>query len=243
MSTPLHPDPFHLLPELAGRIIAPEDSALRVTDAVLAQWDARAVELGLGPAWRMADDDLETSRRRVLADAGAGDLWIFAYGSLMWDPGIHFTEVRRALVPGFLRRFSYRTTLGRGTVEAPGLVLSLEPGAGRCEGLAFRIDAAAAEGETRLFWRREMIVGGYHPQFVAMDTPQGPLRALALVGRAGHPSHAGGLSLEETAEVIRTARGSHGTNRDYLRQLVAQLERMGIRDDYVRSLATLVERP
>ena len=32
------------------------------------------------------------------------DLWVFAYGSLMWNPGFHFGEVRRACLPGLLAR-------------------------------------------------------------------------------------------------------------------------------------------
>ena len=235
---------FRHLPELRGKIVPATASRLRATDEVFASWDAQALALGLGVHWRCSDEWLECSRRALLDRLGGQqDLWIFAYGSLMWDPALHFKEVRRATLDAYQRRFSYLTTIGRGNAEQAGLVLSLEPQPGHCEGLAFCIDASIAEQESRLFWRREMIVGGYQPRLLPVSTPQGGLLALTLVSNPGHASHAGELGLEQAAYIIRRAQGSHGTNRDYLEQLVAQLECLGIADDYVRRLQRQVAGP
>lgn len=229
--------PFRHLPALATQIRSAVESRLRATDEVLAAWDAEARQNGLGPCWRWSNDALETSRRAVMADHDVTqDLWIFAYGSLMWDPGLHFTEVRRASLTGYQRRFSCMTTLGRGTVDQPGLVLALEPHAGACEGVVFRIDASVADHESLLFWRREMILGGYQPVFLPVVTPQGPVRALTLRSNPGHPSHAAHLDLDDTAAIIARACGSHGSNLDYLQQLADQLDRLDIEDGYVRDL-------
>lgn len=121
-------DAFIHIPALRDRLIAPETSKARVTEAVLAQWDARVKALGGDADWRLADDVREASRQTVLQSFDqAADLWVFAYGSLMWDPAIHFAEVRRASLSGFKRCFNYQVLAGRGTPQAPGLVLSLVP--------------------------------------------------------------------------------------------------------------------
>ena len=73
-----------------------------------------------------------------------------------------------------------------------------------------------------------------------LDQIQGELLALTLVSNPGHASHAGELSLEQEAAIIRRAQGSHGTNRDYLEQLVEQLDRLGMVDGYVQQLSRLV---
>ncbi|MDP2163383.1 MAG: gamma-glutamylcyclotransferase [Hydrogenophaga sp.] len=237
--------PFRHLPALAGQIRSAAESRLRATDEVLAAWDAEAHQRGLGPCWRWSNAALDVSRRAVMAHHdGTQDLWIFAYGSLMWDPALHFTEVRRATLTGYQRRFSCKTTIGRGTVDQPGLVVALEPQGGACEGLVFRIDASLADQESQLFWRREMILGSYQPRFLQATTPQGSVRALALLSNPDHASHAAHLNLQETAAIIGRACGSHGTNLEYLRQLAVQLGRLGINDDYVRGLLhQIVDKP
>src|SRR5262249_60117835 len=102
--------------------------------------------------------------------------WVYGYGSLMWDPGFHFAEIRLAEVEGYQRRFTLKTEIARGSRARPALMLSLERQPGRCQGLAFRIAADMAEGESMILWRREMLAGGYCPAMVSMTTPQGPVR-------------------------------------------------------------------
>ena len=107
-------DAFIHIPALRDRLIAPETSKARVTEAVLAQWDARVKALGGDADWRLADEVREASRQTVLQSFDqAADLWVFAYGSLMWDPAIHFAEVRRASLSGFKRCFNYQVLAGR----------------------------------------------------------------------------------------------------------------------------------
>ena len=235
-------DAFTHLPHLRDRLTPAEESALRVTPELLAFWDERARRLGRGSDWRLSNDELESSRRDLLARRDPhDDLWIYSYGSLMWNPGVHFEEVRLAELPGHQRRFSYRTTIGRGSAECPGLVLALEPGTGPCRGLAFRIAAERADAELAFVWRREMIRGGYRPTFVVVSTPQGEVTALAFASNPAHADHVGELPIGETAAMIANAAGTLGTNREYLEQLAAQLERLGIEDAYLRRLAREVE--
>jgi cation transport protein ChaC len=231
------PDAFVHLPALRDHLVAAQDSELRVTPDVLAFWDRRAQALGRGPDWRLTDEAIEASRRELLGErAAAQDLWVYCYGSLMWDPGIHFCELRLAELDGWQRRFTYRTSMGRGTPERPALMLTLEDRPGCCRGLAFRIAAARVDEESAILWRREMIRGGYRPQLLPLRTPQGPVTALVFTANTAHADHVGELPLERTAAIIAGASGVIGSNRDYLLQLAAQLRRLGIRDDYIDRL-------
>lgn len=235
-------DAFTHLPHLRDRVTPAEKSQLRVTPEVLAFWDRRAQALGRPADWRLSDQQIESSRLATLSQLGAGaDLWIYSYGSLMWDPGFHFDEVRLAELAQHQRRFSFRTILGRGSPERPALMLSLEPSAGACKGLVFRVAAERAHAESAVVWRREMVRGSYVPKWLSVSTPQGEVTALAFTSNPSHADYVGELSLVDTAAVIAGAAGLLGTNRHYLEQLAAQLESLGIEDAYVRDLVRQVE--
>jgi cation transport protein ChaC len=160
----------------------------------------------------------------------------------MWDPGFHFAEVRLAELPQHRRRFSCRTALGRGSPECPGLMLTLEPGPGDCSGLVFRIDAAQAGHESGMLWRREMIRGLYRPRLLPVRTPQGEVNALVFAANPAHEDHVGELPLDEAAAIIARAEGVLGSNRQYLEQLVWQLEHLGLDDGYLQQLLQRVRR-
>jgi glutathione-specific gamma-glutamylcyclotransferase len=227
-------DAFRHLPALRERVTPAQASELRVTPEVLAAWDERARNLGRPADWRLSDQQLDASHRSMLGGLGDGlDLWIYSYGSLMWDPGFHFDEVRLADLPGHRRRFLFRTTLGRGSPELPGLMLSLEPGPGTC---------AARHAESACVWRREMIRGSYRPALLPVATPQGEVEALVFAANHAHPDHVGDLPMREAATIIARAAGFLGTNRQYLEQLAVQLHSLGIDDDYVTQLLKQVER-
>ncbi len=236
-------DPFRHLPGLRERIKPSAQSELRVTPEVLAMWTERARLLGRPDDWRLTDAAIEASRRSVLGALPAHeDLWVFGYGSLMWDPGFVFTEVRLAELPGFQRRFSYRTTLGRGCPERPGLMLAIERSAGDCHGLVFRVAAHSVLVESTIVWRREMIRGGYCPTLLPLHTPQGPLTALAFASNMAHPDHVGELPMAQTAAIIACGEGVLGSNRQYLEYLVAQLDHLAIDDAYMSDLLAHVRR-
>jgi len=237
----LSSDAFTHLPGLRGKLVAPEESKLRLTPEVMVAWDARAMKLGRPADWRLADSERERLRRDCLGEldcaaSAARDLWIFGYGSLMWDPGFHFAEVRLAQLQGYVRRFSFRTYLGRGSLEAPGLMLTLEKGAGACTGLAFRIEAAQAEAESTILWRREMLRGGYAPTLVPVSTPQGEVCALVFACNHEHPDYVGELPLAEAGRMIARGSGVLGTNRQYIEDLAMQLAHLGIEDAYLAEL-------
>lgn len=235
-------DAFIHLPHLRGRLTPAEESELRVTPERMALWDQRALELGRPPNWRTPDQELEASRLALLGRFESGeDLWIYSYGSLMWDPGFHFAEVRLAELAGYQRRFSYRATMGRGSPEKPGLMLTLEECAGNCAGLVYRIACDVAPNESAVVWRREMLRGGYCPRMLGVSTPQGEVTALVFTANTSHVDHVGELPLDETAAMIASGSGILGTSRQYLDQMKLQLESLGIVDPYVCRLAERVQ--
>lgn len=230
-------DPYRHLPHLRGRLTPAEASEMRLTVDGLRAWDERARAMGRPADWRMSDEAREANRRALLGGHDpAQDLWIYAYGSLMWNPGVHFTEVRMAHLQGHQRRFTLRLSMGRGTPELPGRVLALEPHAGCCTGLAFRLRAEQVEEETTILWRREMLRGGYCPRLLPMSTPQGDIQAVVFAANPDHADHVPELSLADTAAVIASAQGILGSNRDYLEQLAAQLAALCIEDRYITEL-------
>ncbi len=232
------PDAFKYLPDLRSRLTPPDQSLVRITPHILAQWDAHARELGQPDDWRVPDQQREDDRRVFLGrDAGTRDLWIYSYGSLMWDPGLHFSEVRLADLAGYQRRFTFRSRLGRGSPDHPALMLSLERrDTGCCRGLVFRIAAELVDTESAILWRREMIRGTYRPMWLPIDTPQGPLTAVVFGSNPAHCDYVGELPLDETASIISRASGMIGSNQQYLEHLATQLRALSIEDTYIETL-------
>jgi cation transport protein ChaC len=160
----------------------------------------------------------------------------------MWDPGFHFSEIRTAELDGYQRRFTLQSISGRGTPDHPCLFLTLEKRAGTCAGLAFRIAAEAADHETAMLWRREMVRGAYAPEFCPMRTPQGEIRALVFASNPMSAHYLAEKPLPETAAIIAAASGPLGTNREYLEQVAAQLLALQVEDHYIADLLRLVQR-
>lgn len=222
-------DPYAECPELRGRITPPEQSFFRNFTAERMFRDFPQLEEHRG--WPYSDPVREGLRRAALEEH-SGDLWVFAYGSLMWDPAFHFAEVRRASVAGYARRMILKEWRGaRGTREAPGLMASLDHGTG-CDGLAFRITADLVDPETDNLFRREMIAPGYHAQFVETQTQSGTVQALTFVANHDVADTVGDLSRDEQIKWIAQGEGFLGTSRDYLANIVSQFSALGINDEY-----------
>lgn len=227
-------DPFRFHPELRDRIADPLVSPSRtLTTAKLA---ALAKERGLPLGWWYPDSEREAERAAFLAGHRDTELWVFGYGSLMWDPAMRFEEVRRARVPGYARRFILKDVYGgRGTVDAPGLMVALDKGPG-CDGLAFRIARENIEEETEALWRRERIGPAYTPVFVEAVAADRRVMALAFV--ADHAAELIDAGLTRAQQVAYCASGSGflGSSLDYLRNIDRQFSVLGIRDDEVSGL-------
>lgn len=179
---------------------------------------------------------------QALADwGGSEDLWIFAYGSLIWRPDFEFEERRPARVHGWHRALKMWSRINRGTPERPGLVFGLLTG-GCCRGVVFRISRSDGTATLARLWKREMATAVYDPRFLVADTPQGPVRALAFTLSRRSPSHTGELSEEEYRAIFAQAQGIYGTTLDYAHRTLEELRRHDIRDRNLERLLRLIQR-
>ena len=187
-------------------------------------------------------DDLQLSESLTTCLAakpkGAG-WWVFAYGSLLWNPIFPFVESRPVTLRGLHRRFCLYSMASRGTRDAPGLVLGLDRG-GACTGVVYRLPSPAAIDELHLLWRREMVTGSYRPKWVAVQARDRRMIALAFTVRHDHPQYAGKLPVDTEAQIIASAAGAFGSSLDYLERTRVALVTHGIVDPYLERLAAKV---
>jgi cation transport protein ChaC len=178
------------------------------------------------------DAELADSRAAVLSGRPAGDLWIFAYGSLMWNPAVSVIDTRPARLRGWQRSFCIDLPGGRGTPEQPGLMCALVPG-GSCSGLAHRIAAACVESETVILWMREMAFGAYVASLLPVVIDGKVVEGMTFAADAARVLR---LPLDEQARRIAVAEGPIGTNREYLFRLQQSLAEYRLADAYISAL-------
>ncbi|MGJ8584009.1 MAG: gamma-glutamylcyclotransferase [Marinosulfonomonas sp.] len=233
-------DPFSAHPELRDKIKDPLTSFFRTFSAESAF--AERPELSWVLEELHSDEKREELRVNALNGRFDDDLWVFAYGSLMWDPAFRFADVRRATLPGYARRFLLKDIYGgRGTKEKPGLMAGLDQGHS-CEGLAFRIEKHHIETETEVLWRREMIGPGYIPTFVPVQIDSHEIEALTFVADHSADGIEADLPHEEQIRFIAHGSGFLGTSKEYLENIVAQFAVLGIVDKDCSALLADVER-
>lgn len=170
------------------------------------------------------------------------DMWVFGYGSLIWNPEFPVAEQSIARATGWHRSFCMRSIHHRGTVADPGLVLALDadPEAS-CDGVAFRVTPGAEAATLRALRDRELISSAYLERWLAVDLADGrQVQALVFVIDPDHAQYCGGLPLEEQARIIATAVGGRGANRDYLIATARHLADLGIADADLEWLAARV---
>src|SRR5258708_23723118 len=133
--------------------------------------------------------------------AQRSDLWIFAYGSRMGDPGFAYAEAQPALLRGYHRSFCVYSPRHRGTPERPGIVLGLDRG-GACKGIAYRVPAGDVAAALHYLWDREMARGTYRLKQVQVDIPTGKVKARTFAVDRKQVGYAGRMSPRATARLI-----------------------------------------
>jgi cation transport protein ChaC len=172
-------------------------------------------------------------------DGAESEIWVFAYGSLMWRPDFEFVETESALLRGYHRAFCIYSHIYRGSPEAPGLVLGLDAG-GSCLGRVFRLSTEAAPAILAAIDAREMIYQVYRERHLPVT----------LIDRAGKPKvlaqtyvadrkgsqYTGKLAPAHMAELIRQGQGTAGSAQDYLANTVLHLDQLGLPDSRLTRL-------
>jgi cation transport protein ChaC len=174
-------------------------------------------------------------------DAPEG-VWIFAYGSLMWQPGFAYVEAGPARLHGYHRSLCIYSIVHRGTPEQPGLVLGLDRG-GSCRGFAFRVDPAQEAEVLAYVDGRELVTHVYRRTRLPVAVAGRRVPAWSYVVRREHPQYAGQLAPDRLLDLVRHGSGRSGHCRDYLLSTVGHLEAMGIVDGPLHALAKALAQP
>ncbi len=180
----------------------------------------------------------------VLQAAEVNVDWVFAYGSLIWDPDIDYARAELGRLHGYHRAFCVRSSHYRGTPEQPGVVLGLDRG-GSCTGMAFQLTAAQrARSIARVFAREIPSAAArvYLPRIVRVHLHSGlSIRALTFIA---DPSTGAYAKLSDGEIVARMARscGIRGSNMDYLFNTVRALDSHGVHDRMLTRLEQLARQ-
>ncbi len=121
----------------------------------------------IGASALLSDEELAVSREATLSRWDRkSDLWLFGYGSLIWNPGLPTLEAVRGKVHGYHRgvylwsrvkiaaRRSSRGWCWRSTAAAHAPAWR----SGSRAKAQFRI--------SEVLWRREMAIASYHPAWL-----------------------------------------------------------------------------
>lgn len=189
----------------------------------------------------MSDPDYAEAVAGIIAAHGPGPIWVFAYGSLLWNPGFNFTERRTAMLRGWHRAFCMQLSRFRGSPEQPGLMLGLDHG-GSCKGEVYRIDEAEAATELDKLLRREVpyrrIASAW--RWVDVDIAGSRQKALTFYAGMRRDRFYVDLPIHAQAHMLARAVGFGGSGAAYLHFTVMKLEELGIHDSYLWELQHLV---
>ena len=192
----------------------------------------------------LTDAQRQASLASILAerpDHGQG-VWVFAYGSLIWNPAIRVAGNCLARVMGWHRSFCLATRAGRGDAQTPGMLLGLEEG-GECIGSVLRVAEEDVATELDILWRREMVGHGYIPRWLDVESLDGaPLgQAITFTIDPNGPNYAGDVPERELIRRVANARGMLGTSWDYLVNTRHGLRELGVADPLIERIGAIVE--
>ena len=195
------------------------------------------------PYCELSDEARAESQWRIMASAPSGDgVWVFGFGSLMWNPCFSFTEHRPASITGYERKFHIWTTKARGTPDMPGLGLCLEKADRECRGVAYRLADDHLEDSLDALWCREMTTGIYEPAWCEIEFETGDaMQAITFVVNHTSRQYVGPMPMQQMAPIIARASGEYGTCRDYLSMTIAVMADLGVRDPELDELLRMVD--
>jgi glutathione-specific gamma-glutamylcyclotransferase len=189
----------------------------------------------------MTDEDFAAVVAQIIQEHGPKPVWVFGYGSLLWNPGFAFEERRPARLRGWHRAFCMQLFRFRGSPEQPGLMLALDHG-GSCKGEVFRIAGESAPQELEKLVRREVpyrrLARAW--RFVDVDIHGERQKALTFYAGMRRDLFYARLPIHTQAHMLARAAGHGGSGAAYLHHTVTKLEELGIHDSYLWELQHLV---
>jgi cation transport protein ChaC len=171
-------------------------------------------------------------------------MWVFAYGSLMWDSWQLSRGCGRQTVAqlvGYRRALNKLSVKNWGTKDHPCPTLNLiaEEGAS-CLGIAFQFPEAARDELLRYLRKREG--RDFSLQVVAIQLVGGSSVDALVPIYVGPNALAAGTPIEQTASLVARGAGRQGTCAEYIERVAAKLAELGINDVYIARLLEVVSR-
>ena len=174
--------------------------------------------------------------------ASAKDVWLFAYGSLMWNPMVEFSSQEVGMLQGWHRSFCLSMSHGRASPDQPGRMLALREG-GSTSGVALKLPEHTLGEKLKRIWIREMILGSYRPVWADVQLRGGDtVPAVVFVGDETREAFCPDASVDTVAPLIADAVGKLGSNVDYLLRLQRALHELGLRDAYIDAISGHIRR-
>jgi cation transport protein ChaC len=166
-----------------------------------------------------------------------GEMWLFAFGSLIWNMRFTHDAERPGVVRGWHRDFCLGPdTRFRGNPAAPGYTLSLDRG-GQCKGMVYRLPRENLAANIEGLLRKEP---PFPPRWLTVVTPEGPVRAFAFTHPGKAIGYAGHLSDEAVADALARAVGMVGSMAHYVYMTAQHLEQLGLCDDRLWRMQALI---
>ena len=191
----------------------------------------------------LTTEELLQARRKIIPDKGIGeDIYIFAYGSLLWNPTVDYEDEFLAKVYGFHRSFCMKTNLGRGSLKKPGLMLGLDKG-GSCRGSAFKLRNSEAIKNIDILFRREMVTGAYKPKLLKTILVNGrKVLSLAFTVDKKHKNYFQDKEIQTKAKMISNAHGFLGTCEEYFQNTLESLSELNIVDSEMTAISNYLKK-
>lgn len=178
-------------------------------------------------------------------------LWVFGYGSLIWNPGFDFDEKILGFIKGYKRTFNLACIDHRGTPENPARTCTLESDEDAiCWGIAYCVRGGLEKEREAMKYleRREC----EYDQKISVDffkegdslkpVVMGVLVFVSTPDPVGNKYYLGPAPLEDMARQIATANGPTGNNRDYLFSMEKALSNISHEDDSIIELSNEVRK-
>lgn len=221
-------------PSVQGSLLTKEDFVNgRHTDMI--------VEAGLEDQIDINPESFRLAKRDEMIDVAPDDMiWVFGYGSLVWNPAFEFDERRTGTLYGYHRQFCFWSKVGRGTPEQPGMMLALDRG-GSCRGVVLGVRRERAREELTSVFMRELTGETYFVKSLKVVTEAGPVSAITFVANRDARNYAGRLPANEVAHHIARGCGHLGPCLDYLFNTAEHLNALGIHDPQMNRLCRMVE--
>ena len=217
-------------------------AVLHLTPELVARTLRFVAEEGPEPNWTpISPRQLDDLVGRVEEEAGEEQIWVFAYGSLMWNPGFEVAAKEDAVAYGWHSAFSLKIERLRATSDAPGLMLALQPG-GSCSGLILKPPCATKRQDLRKLLAREIRYAEVCDmvRWVTVKTSTGTRRALTFWASPKRSLLTEKVPLDEAAGLIAQACGPAGSCAEYLHRTVLDLAERQIKDRNLWQLQKLV---